>query len=214
MTEDQDHAHMRRAIALARARLGSTWPNPTVGCVIARGGEVVGEAVTGPGGPDSAAQRLHAEEQALILAGAQAKGATGYITLEPCGERSSGRPSCAERLVAAGVARVLVACADPSPLAAGRGLQRLRAAKIAVETGVFSEAAEDIYAGYRRRLETGLPLVEAAKNSFGFDAEFNPKEGEDLRAALLRFGTDGYTRMWVPERGKLASMLEQEGLLN
>jgi diaminohydroxyphosphoribosylaminopyrimidine deaminase/5-amino-6-(5-phosphoribosylamino)uracil reductase len=214
MSQDQDHAHMRRAIALARARLGSTWPNPSVGCVIASGGDVVGEAATGPGGPDSAAQRLHAEEQALIAAGASASGSAAYITLEPCGERSSGRPSCAERLVAAGVARVLVACADPSPLAAGRGLARLRAAGIAVETGVLCAEAEDLYAGYRRRLETGRPRVEAAKNGFGFDAEFNPDVGEDLRAALLRFGAAGYTRMWVLERGMLASMLEQQGLLN
>jgi diaminohydroxyphosphoribosylaminopyrimidine deaminase/5-amino-6-(5-phosphoribosylamino)uracil reductase len=211
---DTDRQHMRRAIALARARLGSTWPNPTVGCVIADGARVLAEAATGPGGLDSAAGRLHAEEQALVAAGEAARGATAYVTLEPCAERSSARSSCSERLVEAGCARVVVACNDPSPRAAGQGLERLKAAGLAVETGLLAEEAAGLYAGYRRLLATGRPLVEAADNGYGFDAEFNPEASEDLSEAMMRFGSLGYTRMWVKRHGALADLLRQRGLLD
>jgi diaminohydroxyphosphoribosylaminopyrimidine deaminase / 5-amino-6-(5-phosphoribosylamino)uracil reductase len=137
-----DARMMRRAIALAAERVGLTGANPAVGCVIAVDGQVVADAVTAEGG------RPHAEEQALAAAGARARGATAYVTLEPCGERRSGAPSCAELLVKAGVARVVVACADPSPYAAGRGLERLRAAGVVVETGLLAEGAAALYAGY------------------------------------------------------------------
>ena len=143
--DPDDQAHMRRAIALARTNLGRTGENPAVGCVIVAGGAVVGEGVTGEGG------RPHAEELALDQAGAAARGATAYVTLEPCGERSSGAASCSERLVAAGVARVVVACADPSALAAGRGPARLRAAGITIEIGLLAEVAAPLYAAYTPR---------------------------------------------------------------
>jgi diaminohydroxyphosphoribosylaminopyrimidine deaminase / 5-amino-6-(5-phosphoribosylamino)uracil reductase len=97
MDPEADAKLMRRAIALARERLGRTGDNPPVGCVIASDGVVVAEAATADGG------RPHAEEQAIALAGAAARGAVAYVSLEPCGERSSGAPSCAERLAAAGV---------------------------------------------------------------------------------------------------------------
>jgi diaminohydroxyphosphoribosylaminopyrimidine deaminase/5-amino-6-(5-phosphoribosylamino)uracil reductase len=138
-----DEAFMRRAIALARTNLGRTAENPSVGCVIARGGVIVGEGATGEGG------RPHAEEAALAQAGAAARGATAYVTLEPCGARSSGAASCAERLASAGVARVAVACADASPYAAGRGLERLRAAGVVVEAGLLGAEASRLYAAYR-----------------------------------------------------------------
>ena len=136
---------MRRAIGLARSHLGQTGDNPAVGCVIVRDGAVLGEAVTGLGG------RPHAEEQALDRAGEAARGATAYVTLEPCGERSSGAPSCGERLVAAGVARVIIACEDASVLAAGRGLQRLRDAGIITELGLLGDEAAALYGAYRPR---------------------------------------------------------------
>jgi diaminohydroxyphosphoribosylaminopyrimidine deaminase/5-amino-6-(5-phosphoribosylamino)uracil reductase len=214
MSAQVDHAHMRRAIALAMARQGTTWPNPVVGCVIARGGEVLAEAATGPGGTDSAALRLHAEEQALIEAGEAAKGATAYVTLEPCAQRSSARASCTERLIAAGIARVAIACGDPSPLAAGRGVARLRAAAVAVETEMLADEAAGPYAGYRRRLSTGRPLVEAADNGSGFDTQFRPLQGESLTQALQRFGESGYTRLWVERDGMLEHRLRGEGLLD
>src|SRR5688500_12371179 len=121
-----DEHYMRRAIALAAAHVGLTGDNPSVGCVLVRGATVVGEGVTGEGG------RPHAEEAALAGAGDRARGATAYVTLEPCAERSSGTASCSERLAAAGVVRVVVACADPSVFAAGRGARRLQAAGVVI----------------------------------------------------------------------------------
>ena len=130
-----DLAFMERAIAVARVNVGKTAPNPCVGCVIVANGEVIAEAVTAPGG------RPHAEEQALEAAGERAQGATAYVTLEPCGARSGGGMSCSERLLAAGVARVVVAAEDASPFASGQGAERLRAAGVAVETGLLADEA-------------------------------------------------------------------------
>jgi diaminohydroxyphosphoribosylaminopyrimidine deaminase/5-amino-6-(5-phosphoribosylamino)uracil reductase len=138
-----DEAFMRRAVALARARVGRTGDNPAVGCVLVKAGVVIAEAATGEGG------RPHAEEQALAAAGAAAAGATAYVTLEPCGARSTGAASCAELLARAGPARVVVACADPSRFAAGQGEARLRAAGVPVETGLLADEAAELYAGYR-----------------------------------------------------------------
>jgi diaminohydroxyphosphoribosylaminopyrimidine deaminase/5-amino-6-(5-phosphoribosylamino)uracil reductase len=140
-----DERLMRRAIELARAALGTTGDNPAVGCVIARGDVVLAEAATAPGG------RPHAEQQALAQAGEAALGATAYVTLEPCAERSSGAPSCSQLLAAAGIARVVVAAGDPSPKASGRGDARLRAAGVNLETGVLTDEADSLYAEYRRR---------------------------------------------------------------
>jgi len=140
-----DETWMRRAITLARANLGLTGDNPSVGCVIVKDGAVLGEAATAPGG------RPHAEEQALDAAGAAAAGATAYVTLEPCGERSAGHASCGERLAEARVARVVVACPDPSAFASGRGLERLRAAGIPVDLGLLREEASALYTDYRPR---------------------------------------------------------------
>ena len=136
---------MRRAIALARAGVGRTGENPSVGCVLVKDGAVVSEGATGAGG------RPHAEEVALDAAGAAAKGATAYVTLEPCGERSSGAASCGARLARAGVARVVIAASDASILSAGRGVRRLREAGISVETGLLAEEAATLYAAYRPR---------------------------------------------------------------
>lgn len=140
-----DEAYMRRAIALARVALGTTGDNPAVGCVIVKDGEVVGEAATAAGG------RPHAEEQALDAAGERARGATVYVTLEPCGERSTGAPSCGERLARTGVARVFVACTDPSAYASGQGGERLAAAGVPVETGLLAGEAAELYADYAPR---------------------------------------------------------------
>ena len=130
-----DEAWMRRAIDLAATHHGLTADNPSVGCVLVKDGVMLSEAVTATGG------RPHAEEQALAMAGSAARGATAYVTLEPCGGRSSDTASCAERLVAAGVARVVVAARDPSHLASGRGLERLRAAGITPEIGLLADEA-------------------------------------------------------------------------
>jgi diaminohydroxyphosphoribosylaminopyrimidine deaminase / 5-amino-6-(5-phosphoribosylamino)uracil reductase len=136
-------ALMRRAIALAEANLGLTKPNPSVGCVIARDGQIVAEAATAPGG------RPHAEEQALAAAGPAARDAVAYVTLEPCGARSAGGPSCAELLIAAGVKRVVVACEDASPYASGQGAETLQRAGVTIELGFLAEEAGRLYRDYR-----------------------------------------------------------------
>lgn len=136
---------MRRAIALARPGVGRTGDNPSVGCVLVAAGDIVGEGATGPGG------RPHAEEVALAQAGAAARGAVAYVTLEPCAERSSGQPGCAERLAVAGVVKVVAACADASVFAAGRGAHRLGAEGVVCEIGLLADEAEALYAAYRPR---------------------------------------------------------------
>lgn len=142
MSLADDEIHMRAAIALARANLGRTAENPSVGCVIVKDGAVVGEGATGVGG------RPHAEEVALDQAGAAARGATAYVTLEPCARRTSGAPSCSQRLAAAGVARVVIACEDASPYAAGAGVARLSAAGIETDLGLLAQDASQLYVAY------------------------------------------------------------------
>lgn len=143
---------MRAALDLARPALGSTWPNPTVGCLIVSEDRVVGRGVTAPGG------RPHAETQALAEAGGHARGATAYVTLEPCDHHGVTGP-CSEALIAAGVARVVVACGDPDPRVSGAGLRRLAAAGVAVIGGVLEAEAIDLNEGFFRRLESGRPMV-------------------------------------------------------
>jgi len=133
---------MRRAIDLARASLGLTAENPAVGCVIVRDGRIVGEGATAPGG------RPHAEELALAQAGDLARGASAYVTLEPCGARSNGASSCSERLVSAGVTRVIVACDDASAFASGAGRLRLLGAGVAVDSDYLKDEAQFLYANY------------------------------------------------------------------
>ena len=147
-----DLHHLRAALALARRGLGNAWPNPAVGCVLVRHGVVVGRGWTQPGG------RPHAEAMALAQAGAAARGATAYVTLEPCAHHGKTSP-CAEALVAAGVARVVTAITDPDPRVAGRGHAILRAAGIAVSEGILAAQATEITAGFLKRVTRGLPFV-------------------------------------------------------
>jgi len=143
---------MLTALALARRGLGTVWPNPAVGCVIVKDGEVVGRAWTQPGG------RPHGETEALRRAGARARGATAYVSLEPCSHW--GRtPPCADALADAGIARVVVPIEDPDPRVAGKGVARLRAAGIAVEMGLCAASARAVNAGFLSRIEAGRPLV-------------------------------------------------------
>ncbi len=206
MTGTQDEVWMRRAIDLARAEMGKTWPNPAVGCVIVKDGAVVSEAATAPGG------RPHAEDQAAPAAGEAARGATAYVTMEPCGARSSGRTSCSNYLMDAGVARVVVAAVDPSPFASGRGVERLKKAGLQVETGLLAEDAAVLYEGYLHRVETGRPMVRLSDDGEGFDARFAASPKADLTTELKRLGEAGYTRVWVGS-GELADALKDQGLL-
>lgn len=147
-----DHLHMAQALRLAERGLYTTQPNPRVGCVIAHGDDVVGS------GFHQRAGEPHAEVFALRAAGVRARGATAYVTLEPCAHH--GRtPPCAEALVAAGVARVVVAAEDPFPQVAGRGIETLRAAGIAVDVGLLRDPARGLNLGFFSRLERGRPFV-------------------------------------------------------
>ncbi|GAB4187356.1 MAG: bifunctional diaminohydroxyphosphoribosylaminopyrimidine deaminase/5-amino-6-(5-phosphoribosylamino)uracil reductase RibD [Thalassobaculales bacterium] len=147
-----DHAHMAAALSLARRGLGQTAPNPAVGCVLVRDGIVLARGWTQPGG------RPHAEAEALRRAGPAARGATAYVTLEPCAHH--GRtPPCAEALVAAGVARVVAALEDPDPRVAGRGFAILRQAGIRVDSGLLAAEARFVNEGFLLRLSAGRPLV-------------------------------------------------------
>ena len=146
-----DAHYMARAIELARKGLYTTHPNPRVGCVIVRDGQVVGE------GWHVRAGEPHAEVHALRAAGELARGATAYVTLEPCSHH--GRtPPCAEGLVTAGVARVVAAMQDPNPEVAGRGLKRLTDAGIDVRCGVLETQARALNQGFLKRMEHGLPF--------------------------------------------------------
>jgi diaminohydroxyphosphoribosylaminopyrimidine deaminase / 5-amino-6-(5-phosphoribosylamino)uracil reductase len=153
---DLDARFMEMAIAVSRRMMGRTWPNPSVGAVLVRydgaGPTVVGRGWTAPGG------RPHAETEALRRAGEAARGATLYVTLEPCSHHGQ-TPPCADALVAAGVRRVVAAVADPNPLVAGQGYARLRAAGTSVETGIGEGEATRVLAGHLRRMRDGRPHV-------------------------------------------------------
>jgi diaminohydroxyphosphoribosylaminopyrimidine deaminase/5-amino-6-(5-phosphoribosylamino)uracil reductase len=147
-----DHAHMAQALRLAARGAYTTRPNPQVGCVIASGAESLGE------GWHQRAGEPHAEVFALRAAGERARGATAYVTLEPCAH--TGRtPPCADALIAAGVARVVVAQRDPFAAVDGRGIERLRSAGITVEVGLMEAAAREQIRGFRSRVERGRPWL-------------------------------------------------------
>ncbi|PZR00885.1 MAG: bifunctional diaminohydroxyphosphoribosylaminopyrimidine deaminase/5-amino-6-(5-phosphoribosylamino)uracil reductase RibD [Cereibacter sphaeroides] len=143
---------MRHAFGLGARGLGRTWPNPAVGCVIVKDGRVVGRGWTQPCG------RPHAEVRALAQTGEAARGATAYVTLEPCAHHGH-TPPCAEALIAAGITRVVTALHDPDPRVAGRGHAMLRAAGIDVAEGVGATAARIAHEGFLRRVTLGLPAV-------------------------------------------------------
>jgi diaminohydroxyphosphoribosylaminopyrimidine deaminase/5-amino-6-(5-phosphoribosylamino)uracil reductase len=147
-----DQRFMTLALALGQRGFGRTWPNPAVGAVLVKDGVIVGRGWTQAGG------RPHAEIEALRRAGAAARGATLYVTLEPCSHYGKS-PPCADAIVAAGVARVVSAIEDPNPKVAGSGHARLRAAGIAVDVGIGAAAARRHHAGHIRRMREGRPHV-------------------------------------------------------
>jgi len=152
VTSEDDARFMGLALALGRRGLGRTWPNPAVGAVIVKDGIIVGRGWTQPGG------RPHAETEAIARAGAAARGATMYVTLEPCSHH--GRtPPCADAIVAAGIARVVSALVDPNPEVAGAGHWRLAEAGVVVEVGLRAEDARRAHAGHIRRVQDGRPHI-------------------------------------------------------
>jgi diaminohydroxyphosphoribosylaminopyrimidine deaminase / 5-amino-6-(5-phosphoribosylamino)uracil reductase len=169
-----DLRFMRKALALARSMIGRTSPNPAVGCVIVRGGRhgsrIVGQGATGAGG------RPHAEAVALARAGAKARGATAYVSFEPCAHR--GRtPPCARALVEAGVRRVVVGCVDPYPPVRGRGLAILRAAGVEVVSGVLDDECRRLNQGFITRVTQGRPFT-TLKLALSFDGRIAAASGD------------------------------------
>jgi diaminohydroxyphosphoribosylaminopyrimidine deaminase / 5-amino-6-(5-phosphoribosylamino)uracil reductase len=150
--DEADRRFMQLALTLGRRGLGRTWPNPAVGAVVVKDGVIVGRGWTQPGG------RPHAEPVALGRAGDAARGATLYVTLEPCSHFGKS-PPCTDAIIAAGIARVVAAIEDPNPEVAGQGYAKLRAAGIAVETGLFAAEAARDHAGHFRRIRDGRPHV-------------------------------------------------------
>lgn len=161
---------MAHALRLAARGLGNVWPNPAVGCVLVRDGLVVGRGWTQPGG------RPHAEVRALSQAGASARGATAYVTLEPCAHHGQ-TPPCAEALIGAGVARVVTALTDPDPRVSGKGHQMLRSAGVEVTEGVLEEEATHLNAGFLKRVTRGLPFV-TLKLAASLDGRIATASGE------------------------------------
>lgn len=165
-----DSDHMQAALALARRGLGRVWPNPAVGCVIVRDRRVLGRGWTQPGG------RPHAETEALRRAGAAAAGATAYVSLEPCNHHGV-TPPCTEALIDAGIARCVIAVADPDQRVNGGGLARLRDAGIQVTVGVREEAAAELNAGFFMRCNDGRPLF-TLKMASSLDGRIATASGE------------------------------------
>ncbi len=195
----QDRRFMGLAIGLARRGLGNTWPNPAVGCVLVRpdlgtadnGGRIVGRGWTQPGG------RPHAETQALGRAGDLAKGATAYVTLEPCCHTGKTGP-CTQALIGAGVARVVVAMEDPDPRVAGQGLTELKEAGVGVDLGLDEDQAREVNAGFIIRVTEGRPLVslKAASSldgriaAAGGDSKWVTSGAARARGHLMRAQSD------------------------
>jgi diaminohydroxyphosphoribosylaminopyrimidine deaminase/5-amino-6-(5-phosphoribosylamino)uracil reductase len=148
----EDDRWMRLAIALGARGLGRVWPNPAVGCVIVKAGRVLGRGWTQEGG------RPHAETMALAQAGGQARGATAYVSLEPCSHQGQ-TPPCADALIRAGVARVVVGLGDPDPRVSGRGLAALRDAGIQVNEGICAPEAQRAHRGFLTRVGQGRPML-------------------------------------------------------
>jgi len=161
---------MRTALALARRSLGRTWPNPAVGCVLVKDGAIVGRGRTRDGG------RPHAEADALAQAGDAARGATAFVTLEPCSHFGKS-PPCADALIEAGIAKVVSALEDPFPAVNGQGHARLRAAGIAVEVGEGAAEAAEINAGFLLRVREGRPLFHL-KMATSLDGRIATASGE------------------------------------
>lgn len=166
---ETDKRYMALALALGRRGQGTCWPNPSVGCVLVQDGRIVGRGWTQPGG------RPHAETEALRQAGSQARGATAYVSLEPCAHHGQ-TPPCAQALIEAGVARVVSAIEDSDPRVAGQGFAMLRDAGIDVTTGVLADQAARDHAGFFLKTEQGRPFV-TLKLASSFDGRIATESG-------------------------------------
>ncbi|MEM8571612.1 MAG: bifunctional diaminohydroxyphosphoribosylaminopyrimidine deaminase/5-amino-6-(5-phosphoribosylamino)uracil reductase RibD [Pseudomonadota bacterium] len=166
----EDAGWMNAALGLAQRSLGRVWPNPAVGCIIVRDGRVVGRGHTAKGG------RPHAETLALENAGEAARGATAYVTLEPCAHTGQ-TPPCAENLIEAGIQRAVIAIEDPDPRVNGRGLARLREGGIEVDVGCLAREAVALNRGFLTRITSGRPAL-TLKLAASLDGRIATSSGE------------------------------------
>lgn len=180
---DVDTRFLKCAIALGRRGLGQCWPNPSVGCVIVRDGRIVGRGCTQRGG------RPHAERVALDQAGEAARGATAYISLEPCAHTGK-TPPCAEALIEAGIARVVAPITDPDPRVSGKGFEKLQTAGIELRTELLATEAEDTLSGFLSRIRRGRPRV-TLKLASSFDGRIATAAGQS------QWITGAQARRWV-----------------
>lgn len=167
---ERDRTYMERALSLAIRGRGRTSPNPMVGAVLTRGGTIIGEGYHAVAGGD------HAEVIALKAAGGSTAGAVCYVTLEPCVHHGK-TPPCTEALVQAGITKVVVAACDPNPVVAGKGVQRLRQAGIAVEVGLLQEEAVRLNEAYFKYMQTGKPFV-VLKAALSLDGKLATRTGD------------------------------------
>ncbi len=232
----QDEYYMARALKLAQRGRFTTHPNPNVGCVIVKDGEIVGE------GYHQRAGEPHAEVHALRMAGEKAKGATAYVTLEPCSHH--GRtPPCCDALIAAGVARVVASMQDPNPQVAGRGLYRLQQAGIDVSHGLMMSEAEQLNKGFLKRMRTGFPYIQLKLGASLDGHRIVQQPGEtwfartqedsrewpetvrtllipehkghlDLVVLMMQLGKQQINSIWVEAGPTLAGALLQAGLVD
>lgn len=196
-----DFRFMDTALAHARRQLGRTAPNPSVGCVIVKDGRIVGTGATADNG------RPHAEPQALDMAGAKARGAEVFVTLEPCS--FIGRsPACTSALIDAGVSRVTAACLDSDPRNSGRGMALLEAAGIRTRHGLLEPAALHLYLPYFERLKTGLPTVTIDDRDARFDARLRASDPEAAADELLQLGGAGMNTVNIHPDSPLAGHVD------
>lgn len=202
MSAVDDLRFMGLALALARSQLGKTAPNPAVGCVLVSGdGMILATGATADGG------RPHAERVALDLAGEAARGATAYVTLEPCAHYGQ-TPPCAEGLIAAGVQRVVVAVRDRYAEVDGRGIALLQTAGVTVDVGLLEDQAQALYAGFFHRLVTGQPLIHEDGPRNGYDAVLADTPLNALDDRLDALGKAGASRVRVEPGSPLARALK------
>jgi diaminohydroxyphosphoribosylaminopyrimidine deaminase/5-amino-6-(5-phosphoribosylamino)uracil reductase len=184
----KDIRFMDTALALAVSQLGRTAPNPSVGCVLVKNGSVIATGATADKG------RPHAEAQALESAGDTARGCTAYVTLEPCSFHGQ-TPPCADGLISAGIARVVIACLDDHPKVSGQGIARLRDAGIKVESGLRQLEAGRLYEGFFHRLKTGVPLAYIDALDTRYDATITTIPNGGAQTQFAKLGQQGMNRV-------------------
>jgi len=206
MSPVQDLRYMDTALALATSQLGQTAPNPAVGCVLVANGQIIATGATAKGG------RPHAESQALDTAKDKARGATAYVTLEPCAHHGQ-TPPCAETLVSAGISQVIIACIDEDKRVSGQGIKILENAGITVKTGLRNERAIALYEGFFHRIKTGMPRLYIDANPKTYDASLTQLPASDLASYLKDLGEQGLNRVNILPESPMIPRLRAAGVL-